>query len=283
MGNIEDIAVVHLVRACNGLQPFLNFLDSYRQFPGGIGHNFVVIFKGFEEASELEPYREHLTPFHHTEILIPDIGYDLHAYAIAVRKLNNPYVCFLNSFSVLLDYSWLAKLATAINRDRIGLAGGTGSYESMYSNQFVDRLDSKAGSLTSRLRTALRSKLNRLIFNPFPNVHIRTNGFMISSRLMCEISPRHVLTKQHAYQFENGKSSLTNKVLAMSLRPVVVGRDGVPYEKEDWPKSFTFRQQKQENLLIGDNQTRQYVNADFKTRRYLSQLAWGDQADTGPA
>lgn len=39
---------------------------------------------------------------------------------------------------------------------------------------------------------------------------------------------------------------------------IVVGKDGEGYDKKEWRKSRTFRQSEQENLLVADNQTRDY-------------------------
>ena len=55
----------------------------------------------------------------------------------------------------------------------------------------------------------------------------------------------------------------------MNLQVLLVGREGRPYEKEEWSRSKTFRLDNQQNLLVADNQTRQYDQADLETRKLL--------------
>jgi hypothetical protein len=82
--------------------------------------------------------------------------------------------------------------------------------------------------------------------------------------------------KMDVHRFESGKKSLTRQVLQMHLSVLVVGKNGVGYEKEDWNVSGTFRQGNQDNLLIGDNQTNTYLNGSPELRKELSRHAWGE-------
>ena len=56
---------------------------------------------------------------------------------------------------------------------------------------------------------------------------------------------------------------------------MVVGRDGRSYERDRWRESATFRSGGQRNLLIADNRTAQYEQADPAFKRRLEQMAWG--------
>jgi hypothetical protein len=122
-----------------------------------------------------------------------------------------------------------------------------------------------------------------LCFDPFPNYHIRSNAFMLTRANILRIWPGFFPTKRVAYLFENGKRSMTRRILRMQLQALVVGKDGVTYQPQQWPLSHTFRHGLQENLLVADNQTRQFLQADIAQRKYLSSLAWGEQADPGQA
>ena len=51
---MKELCLVHLARACNGIEPFRRFLDSYRDNPGGIDHDLLVVFKGFERQEEIK-------------------------------------------------------------------------------------------------------------------------------------------------------------------------------------------------------------------------------------
>ena len=86
--------------------------------------------------------------------------------------------------------------------------------------------------------------------------------------------------KMDVLRFESGKQSLTRQTLAKNLKAVVVGRDGKAYETERWYESYTFRSGEQRNLLIADNRTEQYAQADADTKQMLARLAWGDREES---
>lgn len=111
---------------------------------------------------------------------------------------------------------------------------------------------------------------------PFPNPHIRSNGFLISRKLLVDLYGDFKITvKNDAYRFESGYSSLTRKILKMNLRPVIVGRNGVSYDMLDWPTSNTFGLGAQSNLLISDNQTSCFEKISDKEKVLYSWMKWG--------
>ncbi len=281
LGAMAEIGVVHLVRARNGLKPFKDFLRSYAEHPSGVEHDLIVVFKGFRGKALPAEYQQAVSGVRHRTLFARDFGFDLRAYGLAARSFPCRYFCFLNSFSVLLDAKWLEKLTRAVAQPGVGLVGATGSWESMYSNLLVAKPRDPAASPLARLWQPLRIQSCKWFFEPFPNCHLRTNAFMISRELMLRVWPRWVLTKRGAYLFESGRRSLTQRIHALRLKALVVGRDGQAYASEDWARSRTFRQGNQENLLVADNQTREYACADTDTRQSLSRLAWGEQADPG--
>ena len=69
---------------------------------------------------------------------------------------------------------------------------------------------------------------------------------------------------------------MTRQIQARGLGVRVVGKDGRGYGPEEWAQSGTFWQESQENLLVADNQTRRFTEADEATRRRLTRSAWGD-------
>ena len=123
----------------------------------------------------------------------------------------------------------------------------------------------------------------RASFDPFPSPHLRTNAFMLRARLMRELTLGRVRSKTEAYMFEGGKESLTSQVLSRGLKALVVGRDGEAYEPEEWHRSETLWQGEQRNLLVADNQTRDYAGGSTRQRTFLSRFAWGDKAAPSPA
>lgn len=55
----------------------------------------------------------------------------------------------------------------------------------------------------------------------------------------------------------------------------MVGRNGRGYPPRWWPYSETFRQGTQANLLVGDNQTRNFNAMVWLEKIELSQATWG--------
>jgi len=279
---MTDICVVYLARAKSGTASFRSFLESYRRWPAGLKHELLIVFKGFHSKQDTAPLVSLAREFQPRTLSMADFGFDLRAYGLALRHFKHDYFCFLNSFSEIQAEDWLAKMYAFIQRPEVGLVGTTASQESMYTNVLIERAKRRQPTLLQQIWTPVRLRLCQICFDPFPNYHLRTNGIMIPRRIARKVWPRYVLTKRRAYLFENGKKSLTKRVLGLQLGVLVVGKDGKGYEPKRWWQSRTFRQGRQENLLISDNQTRQYTAADFQTRSHLSILAWGDRADPGP-
>ncbi len=277
---MSDICVVHLVRQKNGIAPFKNFLSSYIANPGGIEHDLLIIFKGFINREDALPYQQLIDTIVHKEFFIDDAGFDINAYFAAVNNYNYKYYCFLNSFSSLLDHDWLLKLFSNLIKQNVGIVGASGSYESIYTN-FITGFTSDINTnlnIIGRFELLIQLIKYRYYFDPFPNYHIRTNGFMISSDVMREIRCDILMNKMDAHRFESGKQSLTKQIFQMNLNALIVGKDGQSYEKQDWHRAGTFRQGDQSNLLIADNQTNAYSLADSLQREKLILCAWGTKS-----
>ncbi|HKR78258.1 MAG TPA: hypothetical protein VJR69_01030 [Nitrospira sp.] len=269
----SNISVVHLVRKKNGIEPFKQFLESYLKYPAGIRHELLILYKGFTRSAERAPYEALLSGVRHSFLTVADFGFDLRAYFIAAERSTSEYLCFLNSFAVLMDKDWLLKLYRHIRKPDVGLVGATGSWGSLRSGQ-VRKLPLWKKILKPFVRPARRAYFD-LYFDTFPNYHIRTNGFMISRNTMGRIRRGVILTKMQVYRLESGKNSITKQVEQMGLTAVVVGKDGLSYDKEEWASSGTFWRGDQSNLLISDNQTRNYDNGDADDRRMRQLFAWG--------
>jgi hypothetical protein len=251
---MSEICVFHLVRIGHPISDFQNFLSSYGKYPAGFDHDLVIIFKGFNNDSELKQYNELLVGVKHQPLFIPDIGFDIETYFTVSKYFNANYILFLNSYSVILDTQWLKKFHDIAKKDGVGLVGATGSYESFHLNL---------------------PESEKMHFKSFPNPHIRTNAFMLSSCILDMLDVEPIVTKMDAYKFESGTNGLTGQIIKMNLQPLVVGRNGYGYPIKEWPISNTFRSQNQENLLISDNHSASYMNSDNLTKNQLLKLTWG--------
>jgi GT2 family glycosyltransferase/tetratricopeptide (TPR) repeat protein len=256
-GSKYRIAVAYLAWIGAGaedywFEAFHRFLASYEKFPSGKEASLYIIYNGFETKSDLDRATKLFSAVNAQAIKMNNPVLDLEAYRIAANEITEARVCFLNTYSELLVPQWLDKLAFHLDRPEVGLVGATGSFESLPDPQFP----------------------------PFPNTHLRSNGFMIDRELFRSLLADTVIRdKRDTYLIESGPVSLTRKVLAQGLNVMVVGRNGRGYPPKWWPSSDTFRQSSQQNLLIGDNHTRTYMAASWEEKRILLNLAWGSYVD----
>ena len=271
---MSEVGTVYLARAANGREPFRKFLSSYSRFAAGLPNQLILVFKGFRGQADTVEFEAEAAAFQPQTLHLADFGYDIRAYSQAVRNFDYEFFCCFNSFSEILDEGWLRKMFTHASQPGVGLVGATGSGESMYSNALAEWRAGEGAVLPRRLPLWIRLQLCRLGFDPFPNYHVRTNAFLMSRSLFLQTWPRRVLTKRGAYLFENGKRSLTQRIRAQGLKVLVVGRDGAAYEPGNWEQSNTFRRGDQANLLVADNQTRQFAAADAPTKARLAAAAW---------
>lgn len=283
---MAELGVVHLVRQANGVAPFASFIRSYTERPAGAAHELIVIFKGFDGAVVPGEYQDLLHGLAHRLVFFPDEGFDIRSYFAAARAFDYHHYLFLNSFSVILGDNWLGKMYGQTKREGVGIVGATGSYESTYSNYAGElrrgqRRWFHRGSPATEYRNLRAALRLRLQFAPFPNYHLRSNAFLIPRDLMLRLKTPSLEDRQDALRFESGRNGWTRQVAAMGLRALVVGLDGRGYEKESWPESFTFRIGEQHNLLVADNRTRQYEEADEEFRRFMTKITWGRVSQAG--
>jgi hypothetical protein len=251
----RGLAVVYLARGSDSapLPRFRRFLESYRRFPAAAEHDLFIIFKGFKDRLDLEKAQEVFSQLRYTPITTDDYNFDLGAYRIAAEQIHHDTICFLNSNSEILSAGWLAKLLINFGRPSVGIVGSTGSFETLSSSD--DR------------------------FPLFPNVHLRSNGFVIRREHALEMFPRRVASKKEAWLLESGPNGMTRRFWEKGLSVIVVGRNGRGYFPQWWAGSETFRIANQENLLIHDNVTREFNTMSRVKRLQVSTTTWGEYLD----
>jgi hypothetical protein len=277
---MADVCVAHLIRRTNGIEPVVRFFESYKRNSTGQPHDLLVIMKGFEENHVPLEYERLLAPFPHQSFFVPDTGFDISAYFVAANAFSHDYFCFLNSYSLILDNDWLQKLHRHAQKEDVGIVGATASWESTYSNVKADvhSLIEAGASVSQRLGFLIQLMKFKRYFPSFPNYHVRTNAFMLRRNLLFLVRTGNLQSKMDVYRFESGRQSLTRQLMNAGYKPLVIGKDGKAYEKEDWHKSNTFRQGDQKNLMVADNQTETYAEGDAQLKWRFSRLAWGDKA-----
>lgn len=276
----DTLCVVHLVWAPLGLEPFRQFVESYRRQPAGVDHRLLVVYNGFAPGGDRTAYRRELTNLAHDETVLSHPVQDLAAYFAAATASEADRLCFLNSYSVLLAADWLAKLAAALDLPTVGAVGATGSAQSHLSWLEAEGWPparQRWRQPFKNVRLRLEKRRLRREFPPFPNYHLRTNAFLIGRRQFLELR-RPLPDKRAAERFESGCDGLTAALHARGLNVGVVDREGVCHRPERWAASRTFRSGAQENLLVADNRTAEYAAAAPDRQRQMAHWAWGSAA-----
>jgi hypothetical protein len=253
---VKTIALAYLARGAEEGHAikFRTFVRSYQSFRPGIEHKLFVIFKGFANWRLLTEGLEAFSSLEFIPVHTDDTSFDIGAYLELAKQIEIERICFLNTNSEIASHYWLAKLSNNLDAQNVGLVGATGSFESL-------------GVVDQRIP-------------PFPNLHIRSNAFMIDRIRLVEIlSANPIRTKMDTFFVESGPDSITRRVFQAGQRALIVGRDGRGYHTQSWPQSFTFRQGDQSNLLVKDNVTRTFEEAPWNEKRELSAKSWGRYID----
>jgi len=298
--SLARIGVIYLCRFTEGERPVRAFVDSYRAHPAGADHDLHVIFKGFPDKNSLAAVRALFgeLPVHSLEL--EDKGYDIGSYFAAAQIIADRRLIFFNTFTELLADDWLRKFDDALNRPGVGLVGATGSWQSLGSGYVAAALrlahwirhpigyvksHFEAGSHASAgtgvprrsfrdIALKIRGLADLYEFGRYPNPHIRTNAFMIDRERFLSLHSTPFRRKADVYKFESGRRSMTNQILRMKLKALVVDRSGKTYDIDAWRTSSTYWTGAQENLMIADNMTRKYAQGTAQLRHLLENYAW---------
>jgi hypothetical protein len=244
----DAIALFYLARGADAdhLASIRRFVKAYRSLPAGVAHELVVIFKGFASKGALDWARAAMSGVAFQEVHTGDETFDLGAYAEAILRVSCARAAFLNTGSEPVSSSWLGKLNAALDLPGMGLVGASGSFQV-----------GPAGGY-------------------FPNIHVRTNAFMMRTPLARRtLGGLTIRSKLDAYRAEHGSMNLTRQVVACGLTVAIVGANGRAYAPEWWRGSRTFHQGDQANLLVADNQTRDWDAMTWPKRQLLYGATWG--------
>jgi hypothetical protein len=247
------LCLVYLAWTPMGVKPVQRFVASYREHAAGTEHRLILALKG--PGDDRTPWQRAFAAVEHEQLEVGgDI--DLDSYREVVERVAAERYCFVNTESIVLADGWLGRLERALLAPGVGIVATTGSFES-----------------PNAVRPGPLRKL-RPGHVPFPNPHLRTNGFVLERELARTLDWPTGLTKLQAVALEAGSRSFTRQAHERGLQTLVVGRDGIGYPPERWPESATFRNGDQANLLLADKRTRHYQEAGPLKRRGLAWLAW---------
>ena len=161
------ICVAHLVRRKNGIEPFLRFIQAYTSHPPGIPCDLMIIYKGFPK----DGFPRSIAGPWETSPTSPILSRtrDLTSSRISRRRnIFRTTISVPNSYSVILHGDWLRNLHTHIQGNNVGVAGATGSWQSIYSGSIEWK--QRGFPLWKRILGAPWKLFLKMYFDPFPEL-----------------------------------------------------------------------------------------------------------------
>lgn len=254
---MHNCAVIYLERWCN--KPYFSktFLSSLTRHTAGAGYDYIHVLKGFKNGEISRPLAEYIREVRpDTEVVhVADDKLPTGTLTPILQQLPHEKVLLFMSWSRILAPRWLRSYLGAYDSVQdCGIVGATSGWE---RNNYKD------------------------LSLPFPNIGIRTTGFMIDRKMFISMAD-NITSRNEEIQFESGSDSLTKKIMKRGLKPIVVDKAGKTWQAEEWPRSKTFRSGFQEGLLVADNRTYDYDVSTSKRRKWLAEINWGSEANAPP-
>lgn len=281
MKDKSKIGVIHLVWLPLGLECFKEFIDSFIANPPGMEYELILLFNGVNDEKDIDQYckyaLQHSISF--KKYCLKE-GQDIDCYFWIANQIDNEYVFYLNSYSIILRNNWLKLYWDNVN-EKTGVISATGSWQSFVSSVFTGnswKWDSQKSVRENYKKYKLLIKAHtlwRFYFPLFPNYHVRTTAFIIRRTVFISLKKPVLKRKFDAYRFESGINGLTRQLIKKGYETLVIDREGYVFKPEQWHISKTFWIGNQENLLISDNQTRMYHGASAQQKGRLTFNAWG--------
>lgn len=270
---MKKIAVLYLCRKDNNKDSFFNFLNSYKSFESGIEHDFYIILKGYKESDDISWIKSELKNIDYSFIYCIDKGFDIYAYFYSSKKVKNKYVMFINSFSQINCDDWLFNLFTRLSESTI-CVGCSGSWESLSSTFYYKRIYHCTNYL-KKIFNAFIYLFLRIIFPKFPNIHLRTNSFIINRKFFIEYNLKRAFKfKVQAWHFESGRRSLTNFIKSKNKNFGIVDKNANFYDENNLNKSNVYAKLNESTALIIDNQILSFGSLNLEQKKIKSYLCW---------
>lgn len=191
-------------------------------------------------------------------IVHENTGMDIGSWIKFSRDYAHHYnlALFMSTYTIIHCDAWLSLFTNIFDRHpNLALLGASGSHEKMPTMRNVS----------------------------YPNIHIRTGGFMCRLKDMNHFDFGSIETKQDCYEYEHGLLSLTRRMRTLGLVGIV-GRDGDFYTPRKWTTSNIGQYGNYSNTILSDFQIYQKtirLEPDLYSKmiQYPPQQEWYDDED----
>jgi len=264
----EKILVCYLITKYDDQNRLLDFINNYKKFKSGHKHDLLISFK-LLKAEQITLLKKSLINIDYIEYIdkFSENDFDLGSYKRISNDYLNRYIFFLNSHSYPICHDWLKKITT--NYENNSILATSSSYESLLNSIKLKKVH--------KIFTFFLKKIKyKKYFNPFPNPHIRTTGFLIKgSEFYSFINNKLLQSKEDAWKIESGKKSLTNHFKKLGFKIYVINSDGSKFSENDWNLSNTYNYLEQNKSIISDKHTRKYLKLNDNDKMTFQHNTWG--------
>ena len=265
----EKILVCYLITKFDNEQALLDFVYNYKINNSGLKHDLLICFKLLEK-NQINSLKNILKEIVYIEYIDNSFlnDYDLGSYKRVAKDYSSRHILFLNSYSYPICDLWLKKIVD--NYEDNSVIATSASYESLLSSLKLKKFY-KIISYYFKLFN-YRKK-----FNPFPNPHIRTTGFLIKAiDYLSFMNNKIIKCKEDAWCIESGKNSLTNYLKKQRFKIYVVNSSGDKFTEDKWKLSETYNYSDQKKSVISDKHLRKYLKLNNHKRKIFSINTWGE-------
>lgn len=278
------ICVCYLVRFRKGkkfvedLSSLKKFYFSYCSNKAGIIHKLFILIKG-PMANESIRIIMRILPTNIPIIKLPDEGYDLGSFTEFARHRAESHMFLLNQHSIILTKNWLKIYDTVLKKTKSRIVASTASMAS-HADFYTQKISNQKFCIkhyTINILKKIKAQYYSFIFPKYPNPHIRTNALLIETSLWLEYFQNlNIKTKLQCHEIESGKKSFYVFLKKKKEKVPIVRNDGkyvTSFSK--WKNFVPFRNFNQKKkLIISDNQTRFYQNANIQKKIELYEISW---------
>ena len=269
---MTNILVAYLISVYDDRRNLIDFIQHYKKYKSGCSHELLICFKNFKSNDEIFKSEE-LRDLKFIKYLDNNDfnDYDWGSYLRIAKLYNEKKILFMNCHSYPIIDNWLNIFVKNYNQNT--LIGSSGSYESQVNTSFSKLLN------LNFLKSIIYAVSNFLDFPLFPNPHIRSNCFMISSKdfQSLKLTKKYKYKKKATWINESGRSGMSNQLKRKKFDLIVVNSEGKVFKSFEWKKSETYSLKEQTKLIISDKFSRIYSNSDDYKKKLIRKNVWGTE------
>ncbi len=267
---MKSILVVYLISVYDKREYLTNFINHYTNFTPGKEHDLLICFKNFKKDDPIFESNQ-LKKIKHIKYLDNNNfnDFDWGSYERIAKAYNDKIIFFMNCHSYPIKNNWLYYFAN--NYDDNTVLGPGGSFESMV-NSALNGIHTK-----NKIKSYFYALANLYKFPIFPNPHLRSNCFMISSEsfLKLKFNKKYKYKKIGTWINESGREGMTNYLKKQKFKIYVINSDGLKFDETGWSDSDTYACKNQDKLIISDKFSRIFDNSSTEEREKIKKYIWG--------